>query len=62
MSVYKTCREYHPALRIHASGFLIVFRDMRGRILYRYAAYVIFITHIQPYSTFWITTKLLFLY
>lgn len=62
MSVHKTCREYPPALRIYASIFLIVFRDMRGRILYRYAAYGIFGIHNQPYSTLWITTELLFLY
>lgn len=51
MNVKKTCREYPPALRICASVFLIVFRDMRCRILYRYAAYGICNIHIQPYST-----------
>ena len=62
MSVHKTCREYPPALRIYASAFLIVFTDMRGSILYRYAAYGIFSIHIQPYSTFWITMEILLLY
>lgn len=62
MSVHKTRREYPPGLRLYASVFLIVFSDMLGRILYSYAAYGIFSIHIQPYSTFWITKELLFLY
>jgi hypothetical protein len=59
MSVHKICREYPPALRIYASVFLIVFRDMGGRILYGYAAYSIFSILIQPYSTFRITIELI---